>query len=130
MKKIKLGLLVNNEERIKKYKEIPLSELSGEKALEIRKSIKIIENEILAFKEARDNYIRENGEETEDGSISILDPKDQQKAVEWINSLAETEIEVTWRPFLDKNTLDVATKKLQLTIRDLDLIDDLFLSPI
>ena len=120
---VKLGTLVNGEETLKKFGDVQMKKISGKKALEIRKFLKALNEEVASFNESRDSYIRENGTVEEDGNIAISDPVEQQKAIEWINGLANADVEVSWPAFLDDETMEVIGEELGITINEMDLLE-------
>lgn len=125
METIKLGVLVNNAGVLKKFEEIPLRSLSGKKALELRRALKKIQEEIQVFEDAKDQYVRENGEPDEAGNVNIKDPHMIKKAYQFLEDMAQTEVSVTWQPVLDDTTIEVIATNIDLTIRDLDVIEEI-----
>lgn len=123
MRNVKLGILVSYQDTINKFNEMPLKAVSGKKAFEIRKTIRAIQSELQSFNEARDQYIKENGEESEDGNISIRDPEAMKKAQDFLNDMAQSEVEITWKPILDDETMDKINEHMEFTMQDLDFFE-------
>lgn len=123
MSTVQLGILVSYQETVSKFDEMPLKAVSGKKAFEIRKAIRAIQSELQSFNDARDQYIKENGEADEDGNVSIKDPEAMKKAQDFLNDMARSEVEITWKPILDDETMDSLNEHMEFTMRDLDFFE-------
>lgn len=125
MSTVKLGVIVNFGEGMKKLSEMPLKAVSGKKALQIRKTLKALNAEVETFNEAREQYIKENGETGEDGQVSISSPEAIQKANEFFNDMIMNEVEITWEPLFDEATIESVSEHVDLSIKDLDFLEAL-----
>lgn len=125
MNKITVGFLVVNQETISKLSELPLKACTADQSRKIRKLSKLIKEEITNFEETRNQYIVENGTETENGTWSIKDEEDVQKAEKWISDLLKVEAEIEVEPFLTYEDVKNISEHIELSIKDLDVLEGL-----
>jgi hypothetical protein len=91
------------------------ADLSGKKALQLRKQIKKLQNELDTFTEARDDYIKRNGENGE------IKPESEayQGLIDLLNEMAGEEIESQVKPVLT----DANIESINLSVKDIDTLE-------
>lgn len=125
MNKITVGFLITNQNTISKLSELPLKACTAEQSKKIRKYSKLINEEISSFEETKNQYIVENGSETEDGSYSIKNEVEVKKAEKWISDLLQTEVEQEFEAFFTYEDVQKISEYIELSIKDLDVFETL-----
>jgi len=113
---MKLGIIIANREILQLlYK----TRLDGRRALKLRKYIKALNEEILTFEEARNDYIREHGS----GEPPKIQPgtNGYTEFIKYLNEMAESEVESP-DPILTESDLEHFG---ELSIEDIDRIEAL-----
>lgn len=126
VKKIKLLELVKNKSNLERLKELPLKELSGNEVLSYRKVLSKPLVFITEFEEQRDKYITEVGVSNKDGGKEIPKGLPTIEANEWMRSLLETEVEVTWKPFSEE-IFSKVINSLSTTFKEIEELESIFL---
>ena len=111
-----VGLLYNAKDTLQKLYDVENSKL----ALKIRKVIKKVSEEITVFEEEKENYIKKHAVE---GTDSIpMDSPEYAKAIEYLNELLNTEVEVSWEPVISSNEIEELNIP-NLSVRDIDNLE-------
>src|SRR6056297_2625458 len=111
------ALLVNREALTTLYQ----TKVDGKRALKLRKAIKKLGEELETFDEAKNEKIRELGEEDEQGNIQITPGTDAYNEVmQYLNEMTTSEIDDP-EPILTEDDLET----LDLSVQEIDQIEAL-----